>query len=69
MKLEYGTGNARALAVRDSLWFGGMEAKNQYLLELQKLRDMSDFQGDGLVGMGFASLDKGHLTVIDNLFE
>jgi hypothetical protein len=30
---------------------------------------MNDFKGDGLCGMGFASLAKNHKTLIDTLFE
>lgn len=30
---------------------------------------MNNLNTDGLIGMGFSSLDKNHLTVIDNLYE
>ena len=39
------------------------------MLEVEKLKDMKNFLGDGLAGLGFASLSSEHLTFIDNLFE
>jgi hypothetical protein len=51
------------------LWIGTLEAKDQYMLEVLKLSELKEFLGDGLVGLGFAKLSAGHLTLIDNLFE
>lgn len=39
------------------------------MLEVLKLKDLKKFEGDGLVGLGFASLSKEHLTLIDNLYK
>jgi hypothetical protein len=36
---------------------------------LETLKNLQTYLGDGLLGMGFASLAKGQLTLIDNLFN
>ena len=67
--LVYGEGECKGNGLTDTISIQNMTVTNQYFVLVTKMTQVSNFLGDGLLGMGYASLSDGHKTLLDNLYN
>ena len=67
MELKYGMGRAVGKLSADRTAIAGAQAGDHAFILIDGNSDMSNLQGDGILGMAFSSLSSGFPTLIDRL--